>query len=937
LAALGLFALVFAMAGCGADESSPVTGPPGSGPPTCEAGQMLLDDGRCQPAGLPLDMQCNAGELPLEGGGCQPAGLPLDMPCPPGEAAIAGGGCQPAGVPPDACAEGFEADGQGGCDPVLPAAPCPPGLMAIPGDTQCREVAPCGSGDYGSVPVDATTQFVNKTYAGGDSNGTMIKPWTSIQAGINNAASGAIVAVAAGTYNEDLTINGKSIRLWGRCPALVSVAGVGVKTATLSIILQKASQSEVHSLAITGPGVGILISGASDVLVDQAWIHDTMNRGINIANPSSVTVRSSLIESAKDVGVWVGGSGASIESSVVRDTQPRNDGTAGEGISLVYDQQAQERSTLSLRTSVLENNREIGVFIIGSDAEIEATVIRATQPNGAGNFGFGIISFNLMGERPKFTLRSSVLEMNHGAGACAFGGDATLEATVVRATQPMVNGTQGYGLQISPGSKGERSALSLRSSIVEQNSEGGVLVEGSDATIESTIVRDTQLDGAGALGHGVEIAAGSKVTLLASVVEKNHEAGVFVEGSEATIEASVVRDNKPNADGLLGRGIAAQMDLDTLERATLMLRSSLVEKNHDTGVLAAGAEVSIEESIIRETQPQSDGTWGVGVQIQGNLMTPERSALTLRASLVEQNHGMGVGLIDADATIEFSVVRGTQPNGNGMHGRGIEVATDLDPLIRSTLALRSSLVEQNHDVGLVIHGSVATIEASIVRDTKPAPPAIEGMGIVIQRSEDSLERSTAELRYVIVEKNHGTALLIVASDATIDATVVRATQAAGDGTDGRGIGVEESSTLTLRAALIEENREVGVFIMDSDATIEDTVVRATQTEVGGLGGDGINVASADAPATVMITSTRIEENARAGIANIGATVVLVSSTVQCNGFNLDGEDLGAGKTFTYDGSKDNLCGCGDDPDPTCPVVSENLSAPDPISPVKPSK
>src|SRR5262245_12038184 len=115
---------------------------------------------------------CKAGEIPLAGGGCQPAGLPPDMPCPPGETPLAGGGCQPAGVPPEACGQGFEPDGQGGCNAILPADPCPPGLMAVPGDTKCHEVAPCDSGDYGTIPIDATTQFVNGAYAGNDSDGT---------------------------------------------------------------------------------------------------------------------------------------------------------------------------------------------------------------------------------------------------------------------------------------------------------------------------------------------------------------------------------------------------------------------------------------------------------------------------------------------------------------------------------------------------------------------------------------------------------------------------------------------------------------------------------------------------------------------------------------------------------------------------------------------
>ena len=51
------------------------------------------------------------------------------------------GACQPAGIPPQACGEGFvPTDGQG-CEPILPAAPCAPGLMAVPGGRYSRERA----------------------------------------------------------------------------------------------------------------------------------------------------------------------------------------------------------------------------------------------------------------------------------------------------------------------------------------------------------------------------------------------------------------------------------------------------------------------------------------------------------------------------------------------------------------------------------------------------------------------------------------------------------------------------------------------------------------------------------------------------------------------------------------------------------------------------
>ena len=66
--------------------------------------------------------------------------------CPEPERALPDGTCLSAGVPPDGCAAGFAHDGRYGCEPVLPDAACPPGSMAIPGETACHLVMACGAG-----------------------------------------------------------------------------------------------------------------------------------------------------------------------------------------------------------------------------------------------------------------------------------------------------------------------------------------------------------------------------------------------------------------------------------------------------------------------------------------------------------------------------------------------------------------------------------------------------------------------------------------------------------------------------------------------------------------------------------------------------------------------------------------------------------------------
>ncbi|MBW2459900.1 MAG: hypothetical protein JRI68_35750, partial [Deltaproteobacteria bacterium] len=126
--------------------------------------------------------------------------------CVPGERPLDDGSCRPPGIPAYGCGEGFEHDGDRSCEPILPAAPCPIGTMAVPGDAECREVAPCGDGPWGAIPIEASTQHVDQSYAGGNSDGSAAMPWTTIAEGITAAAPGAIVAIASGSYVENLVV-----------------------------------------------------------------------------------------------------------------------------------------------------------------------------------------------------------------------------------------------------------------------------------------------------------------------------------------------------------------------------------------------------------------------------------------------------------------------------------------------------------------------------------------------------------------------------------------------------------------------------------------------------------------------------------------------------------------------------------------------------------
>ena len=685
------------------------------------------------------------------------------MPCPPGEW-LRDGACIPAGVPPDGCAAGFIHDGNDGCEPVLPSEPCGPGLMAIPGETACREVAPCAAGVWGDIPVESDTEYVDASYAAMDSDGSALKPWTKLQDAVSAASSGAIVAIAQGSYAEDVVIADKSVRLWGVCPAQVEIVGSATGFAAVQV-RTGAAGTEVRGLALQGAVRGLLLSGSLDVLLERVRVHETGHTAValeSIFGPSSITLRGSLVEQSRNTGVYVFGADATIEESVIRDTQPNAQRLFGRGLGV--ETNAGTASTVVMRSSVIERTHENGIYLDGSSLSVEASVIRDTLPDGNGYFGRGV------------NARSD--------------GVSGVPATFV-----------------------------LRGSVVAQNGDVGVFAEGSDVTIEDSVIRDTHVD----------------------------------------------------ASGLGGWGLSAQLDPITGAPSTLMLRRSVLARNQELGVLVHGANAKVEASVIRDTQPDADGFKGRGMSVQNDPMTAAGSTLVMQSSLVAQNHAIGIFVVGSEATLEASVVRATQPE-LGLFGRGISAQRELTTGTPATLLVRSSLIDDNGELSVFVAGSDMTLETSVVRATHIDAAELGGRGV------------HAQLHDV-------------------------------------------PSTVLLKSSLIEDSHEAGVAVLSSAAIIDACIIRNTETSPGWGMGNGVMVVSNPGPASASIHATRIHQSAFAAVAAWGADVDIGGSALSCQSIDLNRESY-AGQTANFGDLGGNGCGCPDATE-TCKALSAGLEPPTP--------
>ncbi|RLB63901.1 MAG: hypothetical protein DRI90_05855 [Deltaproteobacteria bacterium] len=563
--------LAMGTSGCGEDTES--VSPP---PSFCEPPNRIVGDACIEPG--VQDDGCPAGTLGLDDGSCRPAGI------------VAG-----------ECGEGFEHDGDVGCEPILPAESCPAGLMAVPGETACRPVMGCGSGTWGDISIDGQTQHVDQSFSGA-SDGTIAAPWTTVSEGVAAVPAGGLVAIAAGSYAEDVVVSQKPLRVHGVCPQQVEIVGIGEQPGALFI---QSSQTEVRGIAIRGASVGVVLSGVQDVVLDQLHVHDNAGRGIVLQNnfgPTSATLLDSLVELNRQIGVFQGASTITIERSVVRDTLPGASGAGG--ISAQESPTTGEPSLTTVRGSLVERNIGEGVFVQASEATIEASVIRDSVSAGPGHLGRGInIQDSVDSGLPALvSVHTSVVERNSEDGLFVAGSEVTIESTVVRDTvvPPQSTSARALSIQHDVGATAPSIAV-VRGSLLERSVEVGLFVTGSDVTIESTVVRSTMPDPSGTFGYGVAVQRNavtgdpSHVMVRASQLTSHHSAGLFVTDSVVTVDGTLVTGTVPSDAGLFGDGLNAQFINTT---PNLFVVASRIDDSTRAGVASFGATVSLGTTLV---------------------------------------------------------------------------------------------------------------------------------------------------------------------------------------------------------------------------------------------------------------------------------------------------------------------------------------------------
>lgn len=470
-------------------------------------------------------------------------------------AALACFGCEPLTAPP---ADG----GSDGGAAVEPPAACPAGTMLFPGEVVCApgDWAGCAAGfvaaagGWGCEPVLPAAACTGATReALGE---TACRPVGDCAAA--PPADAALFVDASRTAPDTAT-------QFRTVSAAVAAAASGAKifirpgqyaeslTLTRPVTLAGQCPRDVH---LVGPG-GVVAStirvNTPGVVLEGLTLRSGY-AGLSIAGGASVVARQLIVDGAGAVGVSLAEAGSSLSLS---DAVIRNATPVSSGSG--WGLSVQNGSTAVLAEVALAGNHVTGLRASGAGSTIRATSVVVRDTNAGGTYDWGRGAVSQRGARLEVT-RGAFLGSVETGVVVAEAAQASLTDVVISGTRPSGLGKLGRGINLADGSR-----LTLVRGTVSHNRDAAVMVAGAGAfaDVRDSVVFSTTPSG-DPIARGITVQEGGGLALSGSAVVASVEAGIAVvdEGSWAALGRCAILETALDLQGKFGHGLV--MGLSTV-------------------------------------------------------------------------------------------------------------------------------------------------------------------------------------------------------------------------------------------------------------------------------------------------------------------------------------------------------------------------------------
>ena len=720
-----------------------------------------------------------------------------------------------------ACPVGTVAGVPGVCTPLTGVAwTCPPGFV-VAGPGCAPDPLDCGTDAFGGVQDAVGTVFVDAT-ATAKATGQRTAPFPTVDAAMVALPAGGTIVVAAGTYATAID-TAKPLTLRGRCAAKVTLQG-------------KSGLSVVHGYGKAAFTVqGVTITGGREP--------------VRFDGPAQATVKRTMITGGTRFGLFAtGNTTVSANDLYVYDIQPSStDKSVGQGLH------ADDGAHLIVQNVRLSANRDRGLYADGPDTQVTAQnlVIDGTLAEvKTGNYGDGISAST----GAQVVVQGARLTANRTVGLLAIGLDSAVTATDlwIDGTLPQnSDGKGGRGVTVLSGGK-----VDLHRALLTNNRSTGVLADGNGTRLHARALRiqGTLADAGGGAGQGLDCEGGAHVTLEFAHLEANRSEAVIVIGPETKLTATALLVESTLArpkDKKSGVGVAVYGG------AQVQLVQSRLSSNRFAGLYVDGADSEVEFTGVIDatlgTELDGKGGYGVLAVNQGEV----HLGATTRLSA---NHAIGCLVAGVGSAVQGDAITidGTLPqtlDDWGGRGAGVEEG--------ASLALESSNIWKNRDVGLYAAGSGSTLALDQVRviGTLPRADGHGGRGVAVKSGAVAMLKSlriigNREVGLVV----DGTGTLVEEVDSLVAGTLPRE-----DGKYGFGLQVTGGAKLWVGAIVkVVGNASAGLVVDGAGTTVAPGAKSQGDTYLysHGNGGRGVVV---QAGAHLDLTGLQIWRNQQVGL------------------------------------------------------------------------
>ncbi len=525
---------------------------------------------------------------------------------------------------------------QPGCGEPHPHVPdpgadpeCAPGYLEVEGACAPER---CGEGRWGLLETSEQTIYVDAAAAEGGDGGEAA-PLTTIQAGLDLAAAqgGDRVVVAAGRYPEILFVGSDhaGLALRGRCPELVTLdaSAGGAETVGIDIAVL-AGTATLAGFTIEGAWIHGMYIWSGEVLLEDLKIQGSEFAGIFATSSNwrstTVLVRRCLLSGHRIAGVFAENRSTLVQLTDTTVQDPAESSEIDSGFGFISCQGA----SLEARDCTIRRCRAAGALAYTNEASLllEGCLIRDIRAPSDEIRAQGIGAY----DTARITARDCRIAGIDGTGLYLAndGTHATLENSLIHDTVPRPGSpVEAMGVAITEGAQ-----LHIRSSEILRASGSALVADGRGTTalVEDSIIRATEPGVLSSRGYGLVAYDGANVALHRSTLEDNTAVGLLAMGGGTAVQLdrSTISNTKHNEDGQYGQGIQADSG------ASVTISDSELRGNHAVGILAdgLGTRVALVDSRVTDTAPSVEQATGMGIVAQWGAEISGHRALFARNS-----------------------------------------------------------------------------------------------------------------------------------------------------------------------------------------------------------------------------------------------------------------------------------------------------------------